>query len=177
MGFMDALKKTGHSAGSRTRKIPDSIWAPLTGSFLIFIVGLIGLIVGQPWLFPSLGPTAYLQVKSPGSTSARLYNTIMGHYVGIISGLSGLAVFNLWNTPNILISQSLTPEWVGAAVIAIFLTIFLNIILHSSHPPAAATALVVSLGAFRTPDQIFYLIMGVLIIGIAGEGIRRLRMS
>jgi len=33
--------------------VPDMVWGPLA-------VGLIGLAAGQPWLFPSLGPTAYL---------------------------------------------------------------------------------------------------------------------
>ena len=177
MGILDPLKKTGDSVGSRTENIPDGVWAPIMGGLLILAVGIIGLIAGQPWLFPSLGPTAYLQVETPGLKSAHFYNTIVGHYIGIIAGLVGIAIFSLWTTPSVLISHHLTSEWVGAAAIAIFLTIIINMLLRASHPPAAATALLVSLGAFTTPTQILTLIIGVLIIAILGDALRRIRIS
>jgi hypothetical protein len=175
MGILDPLKKRGDFVGSWTSKIPDSIWAPVMGGFLILIAGGIGLIAGQPWLFPSLGPTAYLQVETPELKSARFYNTLVGHYIGIIAGLIGIAIFSLWTTPSVLVSHQLLPAWVGAAAIAVFLTIIINMGLRSSHPPAAATTLLVSLGAFRTPSQISALIAGVLIIAVTGEILRRVR--
>ncbi|MGZ7159748.1 MAG: HPP family protein [Methanobacterium sp.] len=177
MGVLDPLKKTGDAVGSRTIGIPDVIWAPIMGGLLILVVGVIGLIAGQQWLFPSLGPTAYLQVENPGLKSAHFYNTIVGHYVGIVAGLIGIAIFGLWNTPSVLSSHHLLPAWVGAATIAIFLTIIINMLLHASHPPAAATTLLVSLGAFITPIQILSLIIGVLIIAIIGDALRRIRIS
>ncbi len=42
-------------------KIPDLIWAPIASGVLILLVGLLGLAAHQPWLFPSLGPTAFLR--------------------------------------------------------------------------------------------------------------------
>lgn len=151
MGILDPLKKTGDAVSGRTKKIPDGIWAPIMGGLLVLAVGVIGLIAGQPWLFPSLGPTAYLQVENPGLPSARFYNVIVGHYIGIISGLIGISIFSLWTAPSVIMSHHLTPSWVGAATIAIFITIIINLVLRSSHPPSAATTLLVSLGAFRTP--------------------------
>lgn len=161
--------------GNRTKGIPDSIWATLIGGFLILAVGVIGLSTGQPWLFPSLGPTAYLQVENPGLPSARIYNTIVGHYVGIVAGLIGIAIFGMWTTPSVLMSHQLLPGWVGAATISVALTIIINMFLRSSHPPAAATTLLVSLGAFKTPPQILSIIIGVLILAILGEILRRIR--
>ena len=175
MGILDPLKKTGDSVGGWTAGIPDSIWAPVMGGFLILIAGVIGLIAGQPWLFPSLGPTAYLQVETPELKSAHFYNTIVGHYVGIAAGLIGIAIFSLWNTPSVLVSHQLLPAWVGAATVAIFLTVIINMFLRSSHPPAGATTLLVALGAFRTPSQISALVAGVLIIAVVGEILRRIR--
>ena len=177
IGILDPLKKTGDSVSGRTARIPDSIWAPVMGGFLILFAGIIGLIAGQPWLFPSLGPTAYLQVETPELKSAHFYNTIVGHYVGITAGLIGIAIFNLWETPSVLVSHELLPVWVGAAAIAIFLTIIINMFLRSSHHPAAATTLLVALGAFRTPSQISALIAGVLIIAVVGGVLRRIRVG
>lgn len=175
MWIFDPLKKSGDAVGSWTAKIPDSIWATFMGGFLILAVGIISLIAGKPWLFPSLGPTAYLQVENPGLPSARFYNTIVGHYVGLAAGLISIAIFGLWTTPSILISHQLTAAWVGAAAIAIALTIVINMFLRSSHPPAAATTLLVSLGAFKTQNEILAIIAGVLILAIIGEALRRIR--
>ena len=177
MGILDPLKKTGDSVSGWTARIPDGVWAPIMGGFLILIAGVIGLIAGQPWLFPSLGPSAYLQVETPELKSARFYHIIVGHYVGIAAGLVGIAIFSLWTTPSVLVSHQLLPAWVGAAAIAIFLTIIVNMFLRSSHPPAAATTLLVALGAFRTPSQISALIAGVLIIAIVGDVLRRIRIG
>lgn len=177
MGILDSLKKSGDDVGSRTQKIPDSVWAPVIGGILILVAGVLGVIAGQVWLFPSLGPTAYIQVETPGLKSSHFYNTIVGHYVGIIAGLIGIAIFGLWTTPSVLEIHQLMPAWVGAAVIAVFLTILVNMFLRASHPPAAATTLLVSLGAFRTPTQILALITGILIIAILGDAFRRIRLA
>jgi hypothetical protein len=62
---------------------PEQVWAPLTAGVLTFIPGLLGLLAGQPWLFPSLAPTAYLQAARPQEPAARFYNTVVGHLVGL----------------------------------------------------------------------------------------------
>ena len=94
----------------------------------------------------------------------------MGHYVGI-------AIFDLWTTPSVLVSHQLISAWVGAATIVIFLIIIINMFLRYSHPPAAFTTLLVSLGAFKTPSQISALIAGVFIIAVIGEILKRIRMG
>ncbi|MGI8748327.1 MAG: hypothetical protein ACR2J4_08280 [Deinococcus sp.] len=54
-------------AGQNKPSIPETVWAPLSAGALMLVVGLIGLAAHQPLLFPSLGPTAFLQVETPGS--------------------------------------------------------------------------------------------------------------
>lgn len=60
MDILGPLKKPGDAVGSRTLGIPDGIWALIMGGLLILVVGVIGLIAGQPWLLPSLGPSALI---------------------------------------------------------------------------------------------------------------------
>ena len=177
MGILDPLKKTGRNVGSKTERIPDGFWAPVIGAFLIFAVGIISLIVDQPWLFPVLGTTAYLQVEQPGHERTRFYNVIIGHYIGIGAGLIGIVIFNLWNVPSIFMTYHLVPGEVGAAGIAVFLTIIINMFLRASHPPAASTTILISLGAITTLPQIVSLVIGISIIAIIGEAFRKIRIS
>jgi hypothetical protein len=66
---------------------------------------------------------------------------------------------------------------VAAATLAILLTSLGGIITRSSHPPAAATTLLVALGAIAKPEQILATMVGVLIVAVAGEAVRRYRLD
>jgi UPF0716 family protein affecting phage T7 exclusion len=60
---MSKVAETTQSVASEKRglrAIPDLLWAPFVGGILMLIPGLIGLAAGSVWLFPSLGPTAFL---------------------------------------------------------------------------------------------------------------------
>lgn len=48
--------------------------------------GVLGMWAHQPWLFPSLGPTIFLQTVTPNESAARPWNTVRGHGVGIAAG-------------------------------------------------------------------------------------------
>ena len=45
----------------------DQAWGVLMAGGLMLLAGAVGVLAGQPWLFPSLGPTAFLQAETPGS--------------------------------------------------------------------------------------------------------------
>src|SRR3954466_14390358 len=76
-GEDDLMSKKAREIQPVTRRkkgadaIPELIWAPLVGGLLTLIPGLIGLAAGNPWLFPSLGPTAFLQAANPQQPSSR----------------------------------------------------------------------------------------------------------
>jgi hypothetical protein len=157
-------------------RIPDAIWGPVAGGLLILIVGLIGLAFGQPWLFPSLGPTAYLQVEQPKMKASRFYNTFVGHMVGMGAGFLGILILNAWNAPIVLSTGELTMPRVGAAAIAVAVTLVVNSLLRASHPPAAATTLLVALGSMQTANKALLIFIGVLILAVLGEAMRQLRV-
>jgi CBS-domain-containing membrane protein len=81
------------------------------------------------------------------------------------------------SAPNPLEAGDLSAVRVAAATLAIGLTALAGIILRASHPPAAATTLLVALGAISTASQILATIVGVLIVAVAGEFIRRYRLD
>jgi HPP family len=157
--------------------IPDPAWSPSAATVLLAIVGAAGLLVGRPWLLPSLGPTAVLQAENPAHPTSRAWNVVVGHMGGLIAGFIGVLVFHADATPPVLVAKVLAPERVGAALLAIFLAVFVGQLTRSSHPPAAATTLLVALGSISTLLDAANLMAGVVILTIAGEAIRYVRLS
>ena len=143
---------------------------------LVFFVGAIGLLLKEPWLYPSMGSTAYLLLHDPGQRSARLYNTVVGHSCGIVSGLVASIAFGLHHSSGVLSAAGqLTPARVAAAGIALAATMLLGTWLRASHPPAASTAMIVVLGGFQyNVPTMLAVVGGVVAIAVAGVAVRRL---
>lgn len=130
----------------------------------MLIVGIIGLLAHQPWIFPSLGPTAFLQVETPEQPTARFYNTVVGHFLGLGAGYLSVALVGAQTAPVVLSTQHLTPIRVWAAVLAVGLNVLGGLLLKASHPPAAATTLLVALGGFEmTVQGALTVVAGVII--------------
>jgi len=45
----------------RKPSIPERLWPPLAAGLLMLVVGAAAYVTSQPFLYPSLGPTAFLQ--------------------------------------------------------------------------------------------------------------------
>jgi CBS-domain-containing membrane protein len=166
------------SAQRWPKKVPDVVWAPLATSALILLVGLIGLGVHRPWLFASLGPTAFLQVETPDHPTSRFYNVVFGHLIGLAAGFLAVVLVRAGNDPSVLTVQYLTTDRVWASVLAMALTMLGLLLLRAPHPPAASTTLLIALGGFKpTVDNALIVMAGVLIVATAGEALRRMRLG
>ena len=158
--------------------IPDAVWAPISAGVLLLVVGVLGLVTHQPLLFPSLGPTAFLQTETPDQPSARPYNVVVGHLVALLAGFLAVWVFGAVDAPSVLATHELTAPRVWASVLAVALTLLGGLLLRASHPPAAATTLLTSLGGFPpTLHSAATVMSGVLLITLLGEVFRRLRLK
>jgi len=166
-----------HRAGAPESRpvatVPNAAWAPVAVGVLIGAAGLIGLVAGQPWLFPSLGPTAFLLAESPGSPQSRFYDTTIGHLAGLAAGLAAVFLFGLQDSPGVLASETVTLARIGAAVLAVALTMLAGSLLKASHPPASATTLLMALGGFHASIRdAAAIVAGVLIVAALGEGLK-----
>ena len=167
-------QKPGHG---RLATVPDAIWAPLSVTFLLAVPGVIGYLVGEPWLFPSLGPTAFLQAETPHLPSARLYNVLVGHLVGMLSAFAAVAFFGASNAPSVLSSHTLPAVRLEAALLAVLLTMLGTSLLRASHPPASATTLLIALGGMQaTLQEAGIICTGVVMLAVIGEGVRQVRL-
>lgn len=148
------------------------LFAFVNGVISIGIMAAAALATGQPFVFPSLGPTAFLLFYTPTSTSASPRNTICGHAIGAGAGYISLVVFGLTSAAPAL-SSGVTWHQVGAAALSLGLTSGLMVWLRVPHPPAGATTLIVSLGILHTPAQLSVLMFAVLLLVVQGYVINR----
>ncbi|MCE6999103.1 HPP family protein [Saccharothrix sp. S26] len=128
----------------------------------IAVPAALAVLTGQPLLFPSLGPTAYLLFATPTAASASPRNALAGHLIGVLAGAAGLAAFHLWHEPPAL--DHLTWPRAGAAALALTLTCGGMAWSGMPHPPAGATTLIVALGVLRAPLHLAEIMLGVVLL-------------
>lgn len=148
------------------------LFAFVNGLISIGLMAGAALITGAPFIFPSLGPTAFLFFYAPTSPTASPKNTILGHLVGALAGYASLVIFGLTEAAPALATE-VTANRVGAAALSLALTSGFMVWLKVPHPPAGATTLIVSLGILRTPFQLSVLMLAVVILTVQGFVINR----
>jgi CBS domain-containing membrane protein len=148
------------------------LFAMVNGIISIGIMAAAAWATGSPFVFPSLGPTAFLFFYTPLAASAAPRNTILGHLVGAVCGYVSLVLFGLTEAAPALATE-VTMARVGAAALSLGLTSGLMVWLRVPHPPAGATTLIVSLGILRTPGQLAVLMLAVVLLTIQGFVINR----
>ena len=133
-------------------------------ALFMFINGFIsiGILCGlakvfrTPFIFPSLGATAFLVFFTPTTPAASPRNTLCGHAIGIACGYAAL-----WVTGLQLAGPAIVTELGWTRILATALSLAtagaLMIRLNVPHPPAAATTLIVSLGLVSRPAYLVVL--------------------
>ena len=149
------------------------LFAFVNGVIAIGVMAFVALLTGEPFVFPSLGPTAFLLFYTPLLPAASPRNTVCGHAIGALAGYLSLVVFGLTNAAPAL-ATSVTGARVGAAALSLGLTSGAMVWARVPHPPAGATTLIVSLGILREPEQLLVLMLAVLLLVVQGFVINRL---
>ncbi|MCK0162359.1 HPP family protein [Marinobacter sp. S6332] len=135
----------------------------VNGGLSIALVAFIALVTQEAFIFPSLGATAFILFYVPMAQPASPKNTLCGHLIGALMGLLALYLFGLQDSPSAFTTHVDLPR-VGAAALSLGLTSCLMVLLKVAHPPAGATALIVSLGLMPNPSQLPILMAGVLVL-------------
>jgi CBS domain-containing membrane protein len=129
------------------------VWAAfmfVNGFITIGLLSLVALATGTPFVFPSLGPTAFLFFFDPRAPSASPHHALIGHAIGIACGYGSLVLLGLQHSGSAL-ALGVTGPRVLAAALSLAATGALMILLKAAHPPAGATTLIISLGAIARP--------------------------
>lgn len=161
---------------SPVQTLPEMLWTPLIAALIVLVPGLVGLGTGRILLFPSLGPSALMQAHDPEHPSSRFYNLVVSHLTGLGSAFLAVTLFGIAHAPSVFEVGHLTSERVFASALALALAAALELALRASHPPAASTTLLASLGSFKpTLWDAAAVTLGVLAVAVVGEVFRRLR--
>ncbi|QBD79001.1 HPP family protein [Ktedonosporobacter rubrisoli] len=150
-----------------------AIFSFINGCISIGLMSILAVITGSPFIFPSLGPTAFLFFYTPTAPSASPRNTLVGHAVGALAGYLSLIITGL-TTAGPALSVGVTWPRVFAAALSLGLTAGVMVLLKSPHPPAGATTLIVSLGILKEPWQLLLLMIAVLLLTLQAIAINRL---
>ena len=101
---------------------PRLVWAVyvcVNGFITIGLLGLLALLTGSPFVFPSLGPTAYLFFFSPLAEVSSPRNTILGHAIGLICGYAAFALAVASSPPFGMQPRSPWPQVAGCCALAL----------------------------------------------------------
>lgn len=140
------------------------------------VVGVAAYFTGQPLLYPSLGPTAFLQAEYPFHRSSRFRDTTLGHFIGIVAGLTAVLVLGARGEPRLGLNVHASPLRVGAAALTVTLVILLQMGFKVSNPPSAGTGLLFALGYFQPRlIDVAEVMAGVIFLAVFGALIRHVR--
>ena len=150
-------------ASRYSRTTVMAVFNLVNGSFSIALVSFVALVTQEAFIFPSLGATAFILFYVPMAQPASPRNTLCGHLIGALMGLLCLYIFGLQGQPSAFATGVDLPR-VGAAALSLGLTSCLMVVFRVAHPPAGATALIVSLGLMPNPAQLPILMAGVALL-------------
>lgn len=139
----------------------DAAWTGAYTGILIGVLGLFAWVTGNPLVFPSLGPTAFLLARSREGPVVADRRVVGGHAIGVAAGLLAHHLV----APEAALSVSVPAYSTAmlrlavAAALSVALTSVVMLLADANHPPACATTLIVSLGILPTVWT------GVIIVG------------
>lgn len=150
-----------------------ALFSFINGCLSIGIMAMVAVITGTPFIFPSLGPTAFLFFYTPTAPTASPRNALVGHAIGVIAGYFSLVVTGL-TMAGPAYAVGVTGPRVVAAALSLGLTSGLMVLLKAPHPPAGATTLIISLGILTQPIQLVILMLAVVMLTVQAFVINRL---
>ena len=137
----------------------------------IGVLGAVAVVTNEPFIFPSLGPTAFMLFYAGMAAATCPRTVITGHLIGVLAALLGLLLFGLIGAAPDLTSVTWTR--VGAVTVAVGVTVAMMLTLGSVHGPAVATTLIVALGLIGDPLHLAVLMLSVVGLAVIAFVINR----
>ncbi len=153
----------------------QALYVFVNGFITIGLLSLLAVLTGSAFVFPSLGPTAYLFFFSPLAESASPKDAILGHAIGLACGYGAFRFALEYGQygPESFHHGVYWPKILAAALSLAFTGAFM-VFLRINHPPAGATTLIVSLGILSLPRNLVIIEVAVVLLTVQAFVINRL---
>lgn len=155
---------------------PRPVWAVfmfINGFVSIAVMAVAALLTHTPFVFPSLGPTAFLFFFTPLAPSSSPRNALYGHAIGILCGYGSLWLVGLEHAPSAM-QEGVNLPRVIAAALSLAATGALMILFRVAHPPAGATTLIISLGLVVRPLDLLAIEVAVALLAVQAIALNHL---
>lgn len=146
----------------RRRRVGTSLYAGL----LFTVLGGIAWASGEPFIFPSLGPSAFILAFERSGKRTRTYRVVGSHVIGAGAGFIAYVIL----AEGVAITTAPPPvspaglRLALSGVLSIIVTSWGMIATDTIHAPACATTLIVSLGLLSSPIQVVIMVVSVVIL-------------
>ncbi len=142
----------------------------IVATLLVLFLGTLATVFHKPLIVPPIGPTIFIVLAFPLAQEAQPRNALCGHLLGITAGALALVIFGLLDTPPDLSDLGTSRLMAVTLAMALALTS-----LRVLHVPSVATALLVSLGLLREPEDWVALMVAVVMVLAVALVLARLR--
>ena len=152
----------------RSMKNPQVVvilFAVISGGLALGIITTIAFLTEFPLLFPPLGASAFILFYTPMSEQASPRHVILAHTVCLFLGLLSIHFLAIYffdsNTLDLTVMS-----WLHVAAIALAMVLSTTVMISFKfeHPPAAATALIASMGYILNSTQIIGFVAAVILL-------------
>lgn len=150
---VQAVRKSRHML-----HVTPAAWAGIVAAF----AGLLAWMTREPFIFPSLGATAYLCATASKSPAATPRSVFVSHTAAAVLGFLVLHAAGLDSNAPVAV-EGMTMTRVGAVSIALAFTVGVTSATKSLHPPAGATALIVTLGILSSVHELSILMASIVL--------------
>jgi hypothetical protein len=138
----------------------------LHAGLLFTALGIAAWVSGQPFVFPSLGPSAFILAFDRRGERTRVYRVVGSHAIGAVAGFVAYSLLasgvTLTATAGAFSADGL--RLAASGVLSIVATSWGMIATDANHAPACATTLIVSLGLLSTLPQVGIILVSVVVL-------------
>ncbi len=147
----------------------DDVSAGINVTLHFSLLGGLAWATGQPMLFPSLGPSAYLLATGDNPRAEGAYHVVGGHAIAAVAGLvtylafaDGLVVVDAFEDGTPFSAE--VGRLVLSGILAMTLTTLGMLWSNTNHPAACATTLIVALGLMSTALEVGIIVFSVALL-------------
>lgn len=154
--------------------MPRAVLQPFLITAVVGLVALFGYWVQAPWLIPSVGASAFIQILLPDKPAGQAYDTGVGQLVGMVAGFASVLVTGAAAAPVMSETHGIALVRVGAVVLAVFLTSAVQVPLKALSAAGAAVAVLIAAGVASTSwASLGVIAASIGLVTVLGEVARR----